>query len=837
GQGGMGDVYLGHDESLERPVAIKVLPPELARHDDFLHRFQAEAAAVAMVAHANVVRVHLVGEDSGYHFFAMQYVEGESLAERLLRRRRVPLDEALSIVEQCLAGLGAAHEQGLVHRDVKPGNILVEAETDRVVLVDFGLVRRIDRSTRMTATGVIMGTVDYIAPEQVLGGDVDGRCDVYSLGVVFYQLLSGRLPFEAETPAAMMFQHVHQRPFSLRQAAPDVPQPVCDIVTCLMAKCATERYSDCAAVLYDIQAFREGRPVRAVPVEAADGALLPLPHAGLPEVHELEERLARLASVRFGDRLRDWLATRFRRHAPEFIQELRSTTHQVDAVVEHHERHRARLATLREEARDVAVELSKQIDANLKAGAQNREALKLAPDGADRSAAVSRSQACEEDLRVLRAHHDAQQEALDDLNFALDKLDATLAGLRSRRDVLKARLPAARGRPARRRRQLAVAAVIVVLVVGLSSLVAWNRYNRDPSNVAPTAAHVSHTGVIGDSSNVAPTAASVSSRGVTRDDGADAIPPGEIRIIDSPAGCVRTLAVTPDGRRVLGGTSQGALCVWEVASGRELFQGQPGPPGREILNANPRIALSSGGEHLAWCGQDKSIRIWDVEALSETHRIETTMDRLSGIAFSGDDDRVLAGGGSYWRGSFQDPLRVWDRQSGKESLRLDDPKELIDAVAYSGDGRHVLAAVSDHTIRLFDASDGRQVRVLEGHRGRIESVEFAPDGQHALSGSHDTTVGLWDLTTGTQIHAFVGHSDGVHEVAVSDGGRFALSCSADGTIRLWDLGGRREICALVGHTDRVRCVRFLPESRFAISGGDDGTVRVWRLPISDQKNE
>ena len=131
GRGGMGDVYLGYEEALQRPVAIKVLPAELARDDDYVRRFHAEATAVARLTHPNIVPIYFIGQDAGFHFFAMQYVEGESLDRRLARRGRLGVDETLTILEQCLAGLGAAHRAGLVHRDVKPGNVLLEAESGR----------------------------------------------------------------------------------------------------------------------------------------------------------------------------------------------------------------------------------------------------------------------------------------------------------------------------------------------------------------------------------------------------------------------------------------------------------------------------------------------------------------------------------------------------------------------------------------------------------------------------------------------------------------------------------------------------------------------------------
>src|SRR5262249_25068790 len=156
-------------------VALKVLPPELARQPEFVKRFVDEAKAAARLVHPNIVQIYTIGEDAGHHFFAMQYVAGETLAARLARQTRLSLDETLAIIEQLLAGLSIAHRQGMIHRDIKPGNILLDSEQGRALLADFGLVKSLDASEQMTATGMVMGTVDYISPEQGRGHKVDTR--------------------------------------------------------------------------------------------------------------------------------------------------------------------------------------------------------------------------------------------------------------------------------------------------------------------------------------------------------------------------------------------------------------------------------------------------------------------------------------------------------------------------------------------------------------------------------------------------------------------------------------------------------------------------------------
>ncbi|MGO8752474.1 MAG: protein kinase domain-containing protein [Thermoguttaceae bacterium] len=219
GRGGMGDVYRGYDDTLDRPVAVKVLPSELARDEDFVRRFHAEATAAAKIAHPNVVPIYFIGEDRGCHFFAMQLVDGESLAARLERQKRLPVGDAIRLIEQCLAGLEAAHNAGLIHRDIKPANILLDGVTGRALLVDFGLARRMGQSERLTATGVIMGTVDYIAPEQARGHAVDGRADLYALGVLFSQCRGPRrIRHDGVRPAECSDEHPQGPRAGSRQA-------------------------------------------------------------------------------------------------------------------------------------------------------------------------------------------------------------------------------------------------------------------------------------------------------------------------------------------------------------------------------------------------------------------------------------------------------------------------------------------------------------------------------------------------------------------------------------------------------------------------------------------
>jgi predicted Ser/Thr protein kinase len=476
GSGGMGDVYKGYDASLDRYVAIKVLAAPLARDEHFVLRFNAEATAAAKLSHPNVVPIYFIGQDAGHHFFAMQFIEGQSLAQRLSREKRLPVDEAVTTIEQCLAGLDAAHAHGLIHRDIKPGNILLERTGGRAVLVDFGLVRHLNADARMTATGVVMGTVDYIAPEQARGRAIDGRTDVYSLGVMFYELLAGRLPFISDSPTAMVFQHAYEEPFPLKQAAPDAPQPLVAVIAHMMEKEPDERYASCAAVLADLRAFREGRPVSVAVKPSRQQAAASIPPDYLAA--DLKTGHFVLPPDNAWQRARDWVATMFRRHAPQYFQEMQNTTLQMDAAVAHYQRRCNRLASLLQEARGIETELAQQIEVQLAGAAAAAVGAEASVTEHDRQAAQAKQSEYENNVASLRSQHDLQRQQVEELERQRNKADATLARLQSQQNILKARLKAAEDRrqlqggpprPKRRRQRVALSAATGVIAL-VSSL-------------------------------------------------------------------------------------------------------------------------------------------------------------------------------------------------------------------------------------------------------------------------------------------------------------------------------------------------------------------------------
>ncbi|MGH7695966.1 MAG: serine/threonine-protein kinase, partial [Gemmatimonadaceae bacterium] len=241
GRGGMGIVYVANDPRLERLVAIKTLPPHLANDALVRDRFLREARTAAALSHPNIVPVYRADEIGGVVFFVMGYVDGESLAHRIQLSGPMSPRELLPILRDVSDALGYAHTRGVIHRDVKAENILIEGASHRAMVTDFGIAR-VAATAPMTATGTVLGTVSYMSPEQVSGDQVDGRSDIYSLGVLAFYALSGRFPFESNTPSAVLVAHVTTAPPALRDVAPHIPEPVADIVDRCLLKDPARRY-------------------------------------------------------------------------------------------------------------------------------------------------------------------------------------------------------------------------------------------------------------------------------------------------------------------------------------------------------------------------------------------------------------------------------------------------------------------------------------------------------------------------------------------------------------------------------------------------------------------
>jgi eukaryotic-like serine/threonine-protein kinase len=261
GSGGMSTVYLARDDTLERWVAVKVMHREMSDQPDQIERFRREARAVAQLSHPNIVAVIDAGEDGGHPYIVFEYVDGETLKQRIERVGPLPVDEATAYAIEIGRGLSAAHTRRLVHRDVKPQNVLIDSE-GRAKVTDFGIARSLE-SDGLTQTGRVLGTTDYVSPEQAMGQGVDARSDIYSLGVLLYEMLTGEVPFEAETVVGVAMKHVNEQMPDVQRRRPEVSSALAAVIERATAKDQKKRPRNMAEFLADLEGALQVEVARA----------------------------------------------------------------------------------------------------------------------------------------------------------------------------------------------------------------------------------------------------------------------------------------------------------------------------------------------------------------------------------------------------------------------------------------------------------------------------------------------------------------------------------------------------------------------------------------------
>lgn len=278
-RGGMADVFLANDRLLDRLVALKVLFPELSTDPSFVERFRREAQNAARLSHPNIVSVYDWGEDENVYYIVMEYIDGESLSTMIRNKGAFGASRAAAIGADVASALYFAHRNGVVHRDVKPGNVMIDRR-GAVKVTDFGIARARNASENLTQTGAVMGTATYFSPEQAQGMAVDQRSDVYSLGVVLYEMVAGKAPFTGDNPVAIAYKHVREPAVSLQEVNPDIAGDYESIVAKAMAKSPGDRYQTADELRADLVRFNNGQNIAAVASPVGRDATTAVPAAG-----------------------------------------------------------------------------------------------------------------------------------------------------------------------------------------------------------------------------------------------------------------------------------------------------------------------------------------------------------------------------------------------------------------------------------------------------------------------------------------------------------------------------------------------------------------------------
>lgn len=291
GVGGMADVFKGEDTLLGRPVAVKILHSNFAGDDDFVARFKREAQAAGKLSHPNIVSMYDVGFDQGYHYIVMEYIEGETLKEYITRHESISIDNAVKFTIAIAEGLEHAHAMGIVHCDIKPHNVLITKQ-GRIKVTDFGIARAMNAGTTMMYTNSIMGSAHYLSPEQASGKPVNGSTDIYSLGAVLYEMLTGRVPYEGETPISVALKHVRERLIPPTRYNPSIPTLLEAAVIKALAKRPEDRFSNITemiAALRMSQGFVNSNSGRRAPHDFGTQVLTPVPETSYGETDDDDE--------------------------------------------------------------------------------------------------------------------------------------------------------------------------------------------------------------------------------------------------------------------------------------------------------------------------------------------------------------------------------------------------------------------------------------------------------------------------------------------------------------------------------------------------------------------
>src|SRR5579864_6391678 len=299
GEGGMGAVYKAKDLELNRVIALKVIRPELASNPEILQRFKQELILARQVTDRNVIRIFDLGEAAGIKFITMEYVEGQSLYQILKEKGKLPVSEAINIMRQMLSGLQSAHREGVIHRDLKPGNIMRDGQ-GRVVVMDFGLARSL-AGDGMTRTGTMMGTMEYMSPEQAQAKELDARSDIFTLGLICYELLTGKTPYHADSVVASLLKRVQERAVPASDWDASIPQPVSELVSRCLERDPADRWQSAQEVLDRIDEIQGKRPMSVLTSRApvSMGAPpLPIPQAQpVPQSETNKKRVITLVLV------------------------------------------------------------------------------------------------------------------------------------------------------------------------------------------------------------------------------------------------------------------------------------------------------------------------------------------------------------------------------------------------------------------------------------------------------------------------------------------------------------------------------------------------------------
>ncbi|MBN1439264.1 MAG: protein kinase [Anaerolineales bacterium] len=853
GEGGMATVYKAFDTRLERFVAVKIIrrsafPPE--QLEPILKRFEREAKALAKLSHPNIVSVIDYGEHEGAPYLVMVFLPSGTLAHSL--GRPIPWQEAARLILPIARALEFAHGQGIVHRDVKPANILITLSGEPM-LSDFGIAKILESegTTQLTGTGFSVGTPSYMAPEQ-WSGKVGPQTDLYSLGVVLYEMITGRKPYTADTPSAILLKQATEPLPRPKAYVPDLPEAVEKVLLKALARKPEDRYPDMAAFIDGLERTLVGQPkgkkflafkpatapkvqppakTRATFVDGEQPSSLAPRHGLHPATPSFPApgkrvsvgrwiaigaglvALVSVAAIGLGGIFKPYPPTPTatftptrsptKTHTPTPTPFPGLPIYPANAFPES-------LIPITADNVSEIINLSR-IGGGVPVQAD------WSPDGSTLAVASTTGiylydASSKKEIRLILA-----PDAVRSVKFSPD--GALLAG-----------------------------------GLGDYSVRLWRV--SDGSLLRTMEGHTS--GII--SVAFSPDGTILASGGhetvIRLWRVSDGLP---LMTLKGHSSSIMSVAFSPDGETLASGSLDKTVRLWKTADGTLL---------RTLVGHSDYVittVFSPDGSLLASGSYDKTIRLWKVAEGSLSRKLEGHTDRVYGMAFSPDGSQLASGSSDLslriWRvndGGLEKTLEgqpgtpvsvefspdgetlacvngrvvfLWQTSDWTEVCELDNHADAVLSTDFSPDEtRLAYGATPRMSAAIVQIRDGAILQSLEGHTTSIYSVAFSPDGDILASGSPDGTARLWRASDGAPLSVLQGHTGGVISVAFSPDGKMLATGACDNTVKLWQVSDGVLCRTLEGHSDRIQSVSFSPDGTMLASGSRDQTIRLWRIP-------
>jgi WD40 repeat protein len=793
----MGVVYRARQVKAGRVVALKVIRAGAHAGEAGRARFRAEAEAMARLDHPNIAQVYEVGEHQGLPFFSLEFCPGGSLGDRLARRP-LPPGEAAGLVETLARAMHHAHAHGVIHRDLKPANVLFGDE-GRPKVTDFGLAKRRDAAGQ-TGSGAVLGTPSYMAPEQAggKGKEVGPAADVYALGAILYECLTGRPPFLAATPLDTLRQVIAEDPVPPSRLQPGVPRDLEIIGLKCLRKEPHKRYASAADLADDLGRFLRSEPIQARPVSRGE------------RVHLWCRRNPALAALTGAAALLAALV--------------------VAVLAVSYTRIKAEKENTEAAARGLKASLYVKGIALAHREWQNNN-IRLAEQLLDGCPPERRGwewayckRLCHLDLGTL-----AHGGKVCGLAFTPDGRRVASAGaggtvvlqeVATGRVIFSAPHPVARN-PGVHHNSLAISpdgARLALCCLGGAVRLLSAETGRELLRLRGHDGFVRDVAFSPDGSRLA----SASWDGVRVWDAAKGGPPlGSFG--GSPHDAASVAFNPKDPARVVTAGWDRTVRLWDVGTGKEVrsLRGHGAP----VYSA----AFSPDGLRLATTSWDGTAKVWDAASGRKLLTLRGHASFVRSAAFSPDGGRVVTAGED-------NAVKVWDARDGRELFTLRGHTWFVVLAAFSPDGRRIASASDDGTVKLWGAARDPNLVTFGGHSGWVTALAFSPDGTRAASAGGFWSRGevkVWDAATGQELRDFRGHRGDVYGVAFSPDGARIASASHDGSAKIWDVETGRELFTLRGHKGYVIGVAFSPDGARFASAGQDGTVRLWDAQTGD----